>query len=103
MRRNKFSASSRLRDLNRSADEHSERVQANIALNDSMILPYDANLCRMEFFGKDSGSLSQNKQLALIYPGPLLRGALMPAQIKRTVDQAHMAIGLWKIAQHTPG
>jgi hypothetical protein len=44
VRRSKFSASSRLRDLNRSATNiPSSYGIANIALNDEMILPYDAN------------------------------------------------------------
>jgi hypothetical protein len=49
-RRNKFSASSRHRDLNRSATSIPSACRiANIALNDAMILSYDANLGWMEF------------------------------------------------------
>ena len=49
-RRNKFSTSSRLRDLNRSATNIPSACRiANIAFNDAMILSYDANLGRMEF------------------------------------------------------
>ena len=54
------------------------------------------------FIGETLAVRIELRVLALIYPGALLRRALMPAQIKRTVDQAHMAIGLWKIAQHAP-
>jgi hypothetical protein len=43
-------ASSRQRDLNRSATSIPSACRiANIALKDAMILPYDANLGRMEF------------------------------------------------------
>jgi hypothetical protein len=43
-------AVSRLRDLNRSATNIPSACRiANIALNDAMILPYGANLGRMEF------------------------------------------------------
>ena len=46
----KFSASSRLHDLNRSTTNIPSACRiANIALNDAMILPYDANPGRMEF------------------------------------------------------
>src|ERR1035438_6240989 len=49
-RRNKFSASSRLRDLNRSATNiPSARRITNIVLNDAMILSYDTNPGWMEF------------------------------------------------------
>src|SRR5664280_1047353 len=45
-----FSASSRLRDLNRSTTNIPSACRiANIAINDAMILPYDANLARIEF------------------------------------------------------
>jgi hypothetical protein len=55
-RRNKFSASGWLRDLNMSATNiPSECKIATIALNDAMILPYDANPGRMEFSGRATG------------------------------------------------
>src|SRR3974377_4860 len=47
-RRNKFSASSRLRDLNRLTMNIASTCRIeNIAINDAMILPYYANLDRM--------------------------------------------------------
>src|ERR1039457_7673306 len=45
-----FSTLTRLRDLNRSATNIPSACRiTNIAINDAMILPYDANLTRIEF------------------------------------------------------
>jgi hypothetical protein len=41
--------------------------------------------------------------LALATVGSLFRRPLSQAQIKRTVDQPDMAIGLGKVTQHAPG
>jgi hypothetical protein len=50
MTNERFSASTRDRGLNKSATKFpSERKIANIAQNDTMILPYDPNSHRMEF------------------------------------------------------
>jgi hypothetical protein len=55
-RRNKFSASSRTRDLNRSTTNIPSVFRiANIALNDAMILSYDANLGWIEFSERTGG------------------------------------------------
>ena len=49
-RHEKFSASSRLRDLNRSATNIPSACRiANIAINDAMILPYGANWAGWNF------------------------------------------------------
>jgi len=53
-----FSASSRHRDLNRSATNIPSAYRiANIALNDAMILPYNATPRPDGIFGKDTSGL----------------------------------------------
>ena len=71
---------SRLRDLNMSAGEHSERVQDR-KLNDAMILPYDATPSRMEFSERAIGGGAIN---APAHRGSA--GAAVRRQQKRRVD-----------------
>ena len=53
-RRNRFSASSRIRDLNTSTNILSICGIAIIVRNDAMILPYNANPMPDGIFGKDN-------------------------------------------------
>jgi len=59
----KFSASGRLRNLNRSATNTPSACGiANIAINDAMILPYHANLDRLEFPEKTGDQRQQGSR-----------------------------------------
>src|SRR6476646_10085816 len=66
--RNKFSASSRVRDLNRSETNIPSACRiVNIALNDVMILSHDANLGRMEFSEGTGGRISLTNSDRLVF------------------------------------
>ena len=78
MAESKFSASSRHRDLNRSATNipSAGRI-ANIALMDAMILPYDANPAGWNFRkGQDSDAYEAARKQYDLQPSDRLAGRL---------------------------
>jgi hypothetical protein len=46
---------------------------------------------------------NESSIVALAHLSAFFRWPLLPAQIKRAVNDADVTIGLWKIPQHTPG